>query len=214
MSEQIAPTTPNLSAQALSLVSREFRTRQETAARARAADRRSAAKDPSQAEVAQKQQARLSERVDQLVQSKKAVASRISSEAVSPPQRTVLVSRANDLQRQVNELDGIVGGEGQGELSRAATLASRPQAAAPAAVKPQAAPARRPQTTSAMLKPEAAANPGAQRSAPTQQQPTAGALRAFAKNAPAAPAPAPAVTAAVTGAALVGATSNQVDLIA
>ncbi|MBM3277458.1 MAG: hypothetical protein FJY95_05175 [Candidatus Handelsmanbacteria bacterium] len=210
MSEQVAPIIPSLSAQALSLVSREFRNRQETGARA--ADRRFAAKDPSQAELVQKERARLSERVDHLVQSKKAVASRISSEAVSPPQRTVLVSRANDLQRQVNELDGIVGGEGQGELSRAATLASRPQATAPAAVKPQAAPARRPQTTSAMVKPEIAANPGAQRSAPTQEQPNAGALRAFAKNAPAAPAP--AVTAAVTGAALVTATRSEVDLIA
>lgn len=206
MSEQISPTTASLSAQALTLVSREFRTRQETADRV-ASNRRSAAKakDQSQTDAVKKQQERLSNRVDQLVQSKKAVSSRISSGAVSPPQRTVLVGRANDLQRQVNELDGIVGGEGQGDLSNAAVLTPKPQAAA-ATFKPQAA-------TTALKSPAAEINfaPSLLRSAPAQQQQSAaGALRAFAKNSPATP---PA-TAKVEFAAPPQAASSQVDLIA
>lgn len=208
MSEQISPTTASLSAQALTLVSREFRTRQETADRAQtASNRRSAAKakDQSQTDTVQKQQERLSNRVDQLVQSKKAVSSRISSGALSPPQRTVLVGRANDLQRQVNELDGIVGGEGQGDLSNASVLAPKPKAAA-ATFKPQAA-------TAALKSPAAEINfaPSLLRSAPAQQQqPAAGVLRAFAKNSPAAP-PAAAKVDLSTPSPVA---SSQVDLIA
>jgi hypothetical protein len=204
MSEQLAPTTASISAQALTLVSREIRTRQETANRTQASNRRSAIKDQSETEAVQKQQERLSERVDQLVKRKKAVSSRISSETVSPPQRTVLVGRANDLQRQVNELDGIVGGEGQGELSSASVLSPRPQATAATALRPQAAAVRRPQVNRAMLKPETTATPSALRSTAAQQQPAAGALRAFAKNVPAAQ-PATLDLAAA---------SSQVDLIA
>ncbi|MBI2501988.1 MAG: hypothetical protein HYW07_01995 [Candidatus Latescibacteria bacterium] len=194
MSEQIAPTTATLSAQALTLVSREIRTRQETAQRAQTSKRRSSRADrQNQAEAVQKQQERLSNRVDQLVQRKKAVSSRISSAAVSPPQRTVLVSRANDLQRQVNQLDGIIGGEGQGDQSNAAVLTSKPQAIT-AAFKPQAA--------------AAIFAPRRLRSAPAQQQPATGALRAFAKNSPAT-APARVEFAEPSKAA-----SSQVDLIA
>lgn len=193
MSEQISPTTASISAQALTLVSREIRTRQETADRAQASSRRSAAKAKrqSQADAVQKQQERLSNRMDQLLQRKKVVSNRISSGTASPPQRTVLVGRANDLQRQVNELDGIVGGEGQGDLSSAAVLTPKPQAAT-APFKPQTA------FTSSRL-----------RSAPVQQhQPAAEALRAFAKNSPATP------PARVEFAAPPPAANSQVDLIA
>ena len=209
MSEQISPTTASLSAQALSLVSREIRTRQNTPERTQAADRRSAApKRRAEAEAVQKQEARLSKRVDQLVQRKKAVSSRISSEAVSPPQRTVLVSRANDLQRQVNELDGIVGGEGQGDLSSTAVLAAQPQTATPAAFKPQVASAK--PKTAAVPGLKTAAAPGVLRSAPAPKQPATDALRAFAKNSPAPQAAA----AKVDLSASLPEANSQVDLIA
>jgi hypothetical protein len=52
-------------------------------------------------------------RVERLVDRMEAVASRISAEGTSTPRRAVLVARYNDLQRQVNELDGIVAPEGQ-----------------------------------------------------------------------------------------------------
>lgn len=218
MSEQISPTTASLSAQALTLVSREIRTRQDSAERAQAANRREAApkRRAEAAEAVKKQEERLSSRVDQLVQSKKAVSSRISSESVSPPQRTVLVSRANDLQRQVNELDGIIGGEGQGDLSNAAALTAKPQVAAASSSTPRPtgtiklkaeALAPRSQVEALAVKPQAAETPSPLRSAPAhQQQPSAGALRAFAKNSPAA--------SATASADLAGATSNQVDLMA
>lgn len=53
------------------------------------------------------------ERVDALVQSMEALAERIASDKVSSSQRSVLVSRFNDLQRKVNRIDGIVGSEGR-----------------------------------------------------------------------------------------------------
>jgi len=67
------------------------------------------------------------EHVDQLVARMEDVASRITSPEVSNTQRTVLVARFNELQRQVNELDGIVvsegrGDSGQGTLSRAVAV--------------------------------------------------------------------------------------------
>ncbi len=69
------------------------------------------------------------ERVDKLVKSMEAVANRISSNRVNSSQRSVLVARFNDLQRQVNELDGIAGGEGRGtqeqESVGRATVASQ-----------------------------------------------------------------------------------------
>ncbi len=212
MSEQISPTTASLSAQALSLVSREIRTRQDTAERTQAANRRSAApKRRVEAEAVQKQEKRLSSRVDQLVQSKKAVSSRISSEAVSPPQRTVLVSRANDLQRQVNELDGIVGGEGQGDLNVSSALMAKPQVSA-ASFKPQAAAATsfRPKAASALKPQTTSAAPSALRSPSVQQQQLAAdALRAVAKNSPAVPAASASLELATPAKA-----SNQLDLMA
>ena len=133
MSDQISPPTAILSAQALALVSREFRTSQEAIAR-QAAERRAANPSSPQGDWAQRQQSRLSGRMDQLVQSKKAVSSLISSDSItlSIPQRSILVTRANDLQRQIDELDGIVGGEGQGGSSTALMLASKPQTGASA----------------------------------------------------------------------------------
>ena len=53
-------------------------------------------------------------RLDNLVQSMESVAVRLDSESMSSSQRTVLRTRFNDIQRQVNRLDGIVAGEGQG----------------------------------------------------------------------------------------------------
>jgi len=52
-------------------------------------------------------------RVDVLVRGMEALAQRISSDKVSSSQRSVLMSRFNDLERQVNRLDGIVGSEGR-----------------------------------------------------------------------------------------------------
>ena len=128
MSEQISSTNATLSAQALTLVSREFRTRQETIAR-QTAQRRAASESRPQTDWTQRQQSRLSERMDQLVQGKKAVSSLLTADSVnlSAPQRSVLVGRANDLQRQIDQLDGIVGGEGQGGASTALALTSKPQ---------------------------------------------------------------------------------------
>ena len=61
------------------------------------------------------QREQMLERVDQLVARLEVVANRITSPDVSTTQRTVLVARFNDLQRQVNELDGIFGSEGRGD---------------------------------------------------------------------------------------------------
>ena len=57
---------------------------------------------------------RVLERVDQLVRGMEAVAKRLSSEQVSSTQRSVLISRFNDMRRRVNEIDGVVGSEGVG----------------------------------------------------------------------------------------------------
>lgn len=61
------------------------------------------------------QRERVLARVDRLVRGMEAVAQRLSSDEVSTSQRSVLVSRFNDLQRRVNELDGVVGSEGRGD---------------------------------------------------------------------------------------------------
>ena len=83
------------------------------------------------------------ERVDKLVQSMEAVANRISSNRVNSSQRSVLVARFNDLQRQVNELDGIAGGEGRGtqeqESVGRATVASQKRVRFDASERRQAA---------------------------------------------------------------------------
>jgi hypothetical protein len=61
------------------------------------------------------QRERMLKRVDRLVRGMEAVAQRLSSDKVSTSQRSVLVSRFNDLQRRVNKIDGIVGSEGRGD---------------------------------------------------------------------------------------------------
>ena len=48
------------------------------------------------------------DRVDQLVREMKAVAKRLSFEQVSSTQRSVLVSGFNEMQRRVNQIDGVV----------------------------------------------------------------------------------------------------------
>ena len=63
--------------------------------------------------VAQRSELRLRvlKRVDQLVRGMEAVAQRLSSDGVSTAQRSLLMARFNDLQRRVNEIDGVVGSE-------------------------------------------------------------------------------------------------------
>ena len=58
---------------------------------------------------------RVLERVDQLVRGMEAVAQRLSSDGVSTAQRSLLVARFNELQRRVNEIDGVVGSEGRAD---------------------------------------------------------------------------------------------------
>ena len=59
---------------------------------------------------------RVLERVDQLVHGMEIVAQRLSSDGVSSTaQRSLLVARFNDLQRRVNEIDGVVGSEGRAD---------------------------------------------------------------------------------------------------
>lgn len=58
---------------------------------------------------------RVLERVDQLVRGMETVAQRLSSDGVSTSQRSLLVARFNDLQRRVNEIDGVVGSEGRAD---------------------------------------------------------------------------------------------------
>jgi hypothetical protein len=63
---------------------------------------------------------RAQQRLGQLVASLEAVASRLDSDSTaSTSARSVLRTRFNDLQRQVNRLDGIVAGEGFGARGQA-----------------------------------------------------------------------------------------------
>lgn len=70
---------------------------------------------------------RAQQRLGRLVASLEAVASRLGSDSTeSTSARTILRTRFNDLQRQVNRLDGIVAGEGfetrgQGQVSAGVT---------------------------------------------------------------------------------------------
>ena len=65
-----------------------------------------------------RQKAKMLAQVDKLVQSMESLAERMSSKQLNKTQRSVMVTRFNDLQRQVNELDGIVVGEGWGDHSQ------------------------------------------------------------------------------------------------
>ena len=58
---------------------------------------------------------RVIERLDKLVRGMEAVAQRLSSNGVSSAQRSLLVARSNDLQRRVNEIDGVVVSEGRAD---------------------------------------------------------------------------------------------------
>jgi len=84
------------------------------------------------------------ERLAGLKDSMSQVAAKLRSE--EPPtkaQRTALVARFNDLQRQVNELDGIVAGEGQEARAQGQMAGARaaPQRAASAEAAPVTEPA-------------------------------------------------------------------------
>ena len=59
--------------------------------------------------------AQVLDRVDRLVRGMESVARRLSSDQISSTQRSVLVSRFNDMQRRVNQIDGVVGSEGRGQ---------------------------------------------------------------------------------------------------
>ena len=59
--------------------------------------------------------AQVLDRVDRLVRGMESVARRLSSNQISSTQRSVLVSRFNDMQRRVNQIDGVVGSEGRGQ---------------------------------------------------------------------------------------------------
>ena len=79
----------------------------------------------AQMELSQAQNSRVAQRsglrsralkhVDQLVRGMEAVAQRLSSDGVSTAQRSLLMARFNDLQRRVNEIDGVVGSEGRAD---------------------------------------------------------------------------------------------------
>ena len=76
-------------------------------------------------ELSQAQNSRIAQRsglrsralkhVDQLVRGMEAIAQRLSSDGVSTAQRSLLMARFNDLQRRVNEVDGVVGSEGRAD---------------------------------------------------------------------------------------------------
>lgn len=67
---------------------------------------------------------RIMKRVDELVKGMETLAQRMNAEGVSTTRRSVLVSRFNELQRQVNRIDGIVGGEGREASGQQAVVAS------------------------------------------------------------------------------------------
>ncbi len=95
------------------------------------ATRRAAARAAA-AQVEGQLRDRIVHRVDQLVQGMEGVAERLHADNVTSARRSVLVSRFNELQRQVNRIDGIVGGEGR-EASGQAAAAGVPPATARAA---------------------------------------------------------------------------------
>lgn len=209
MSERISPTTAAVSAQALTLVSREFRSRQQAADRPQTSVRPAArVASPAQTELPRQRLDRLPQsnkpasnlvipsesinpppprteliiRANDLQQQAKALDGLVSDQGVSALQRTVLMSRAKDLKRQVNELDGMVTSQFQEDQNKDRAL-NRQSQVEPAAL-----------FTSSLF-----------RSPSAQQQPTAGALRAFAKNSP---------TANTGGIQPAQATTSQLDLIA
>lgn len=199
MSEQISPTKAAVSAQALTLVSRELRSRQEAADRtqstvrpvARAATQTQSSKAsnlviPSEALNPPPPRTELIVRANDLQQQAKQLDGLVSDEGVSALQRTVLMSRAKDLKRQVNELDGIVTSQFQQDQNQDRVLNRQPQ------VEPAAL------FTSSLF-----------RSSSAQQQPSAGALRAFARNSVRSTA-----TANTSAAQPAQFAASQVDLIA
>ncbi|MEW6751057.1 MAG: hypothetical protein AB1505_08765 [Candidatus Latescibacterota bacterium] len=103
----------------------------------RAARRSVAQQQARQAESALRQ--RILERVDVLVDAMEGLAERIASPRTSAPRRSVLVGRFNELRRQVNRVDGIVGSEGR-EAEPAAGLTDAQGAPAARAEPEQRAP--------------------------------------------------------------------------
>ena len=59
--------------------------------------------------------AQVFDRVERLVRGMESVAQRLSSDQISSAQRSVLVSRFNDMQRRVNQIDGLIGSESRGD---------------------------------------------------------------------------------------------------
>ena len=62
-----------------------------------------------------KRKAKMLARVDRLVEGMEALAKRMASNQGNKTQQSMMVTRFNDLQRQVNKLDGIEVSEGRGE---------------------------------------------------------------------------------------------------
>ncbi|MFA6107206.1 MAG: hypothetical protein WDA75_00425 [Candidatus Latescibacterota bacterium] len=69
---------------------------------------------------------RIMKRVDELVKGMETLAQHMKAEDVSTTRRSVLYSRYNELQRQVNRIDGIVGSEGQESRAQQAVASAGP----------------------------------------------------------------------------------------
>lgn len=80
-------------------------------------------------------------RLGRLVRRLEAIAEELSSAAKTHSERTVLRARYVDLQRRVNELDGIVAGEGYEVSGHDRVARSGEGRPTPSAPRPQAAPA-------------------------------------------------------------------------
>ena len=73
--------------------------------------------------------ARILDRVDALVRGMESLAQRISADGLSSSQRSAARSRFNELEQQINRIDGIVGGEGREAQGQKALRQSSPAGA-------------------------------------------------------------------------------------
>ena len=74
-------------------------------------------------------------RVERLMRGMESVAQRLSSDQISSAQRSVLVSRFNDMQRRVNQIDGLIGSEGRGDALSQVSAGKSAGVHTPAAVE-------------------------------------------------------------------------------
>ena len=87
-------------------------------ARAQLASAQGAVRQDQNSLAKGRQKAKMLAQVDKLVQSMESLAENMSSQKLNKTQRSIMVTRFNDLQRQVNKLDGIVVSEGWGDHSQ------------------------------------------------------------------------------------------------